>query len=56
MSIEIRQMVVNASVQSQEDAIHAHEENHFDPELFRVEIMEACHDLIRQLYQQQQER
>ncbi|MBT8339628.1 MAG: hypothetical protein HKP58_09405 [Desulfatitalea sp.] len=56
MSFEIRQMVVNATVKDQAAAPSARVENHFDPEVFKAEILRTCDKLIRQFYQQQQER
>jgi hypothetical protein len=56
MSIEIRQMVVNATVQDPSPSKHPGSTNDFDPDLFRMEIMEACSELIRQRRQQERER
>lgn len=56
MSIEIRQMVVNATVQEPTPTTPAGNEHDFDPELFKIEIMEACSELIRQRQQQEKER
>jgi hypothetical protein len=56
MSIEIRQMVVNATVQDPTPTANARNEGDFDPELFKIEIMEACSELIRQGQQHDRER
>ena len=56
MSIEIRQMVVNATVQDPSPARPPYDTNDFDPELFRIEIMGACSELIRQRQQLEKER
>ena len=56
MSIEIRQIVVNATVQEPAPSVSTCNQNDFDRELFRIEIMEACSELIRQRQQQERER
>ncbi len=56
MSIEIRQMVVNANVQKEDSTTQTHIENGFDSKQLKAEIMEACNDLIRQLLRQKKER
>lgn len=56
MSIEIRQLVVNANVQNQQSMHNTGQASDFDPELLRAEIMAACREMIRHWHQQQQER
>jgi hypothetical protein len=56
MSIEIRQLKVNANVQNQETAHRAGQGSNLDPELLKAEILAACRDMIRHWHQQQQER
>lgn len=56
MSIEIRQLVVNAHVQDHQTAHRTGRDSDFDPELLRAEIMAACREMIRHWHQQQQER
>lgn len=56
MSIEIRHLVVNARVMPQEQEPREIEENGFDLEALRVELLDACQNLIRQLHEQEKER
>jgi hypothetical protein len=56
MGIEIRQLVVNASIAYHGADTGAMEEKTFDPEAFRVELLAACRDLIRQLNERDKER
>ena len=56
MSIEIRQLVVNASVHDPQSETCTGKENTIDPELLKDQIMTACRDMIRQLHKQHRER
>lgn len=56
MSIEIRHLVVKATVDNGQPAAPFGTAPNFDPERFKGEIMDACKELIRQQLQQQQER
>lgn len=56
MSIEIRHLVVNATVETADTANPLQTEHNFDPERFKGEIMAACREIIRQQIQQRQER
>lgn len=56
MSIEIRQLVVNANVHDPQSETRMDKENSIDPELLKDQIMTACREMIRHLHNQQRER
>lgn len=56
MSLEIRHLVVNATVESSSAAAPLESPRSPDPERLRDEIMQACREMVRQLIRQQQER
>jgi DNA-binding protein YbaB len=56
MSIEIRQLVVNANIQDPPSETHTDKENPNDPELLKDQIMTACREMIRQMHKQDRER
>lgn len=56
MSIEIRHLVVNATVKNDSTIDPFKIEQSFNPDRFKDEIMDACKEMLRQLLQQQQER
>lgn len=55
MSIEIRQLEVNANIQVPQSETHTNKEPP-DPELLKDQIMAACREMIRQLHKQHRER
>lgn len=56
MSIEIRQLVVNATVEASCRTESLPADSAFDTERLKGEIMAACREMIRQQLQRQQER
>lgn len=56
MSIEIRQMVVNADVRNPESPLSLRQDQPIDMASLKTEILAACELLFRQLLQREKER